>query len=197
MTWSITILASLGVPCACSPTIRYVLCPFCTVELDPTCSMKTNQGFSAWDELGSSFENHQPVTGIAWNGAFCNVFFISAAGFPALHDISCAMFGSSQEILWDLLDEDLKPLHIWLLWFTTTTACLAPWPLSMGILGCRIHDCGRRRLARHQDLLVIVYFPQMDAYVGVHTYNGIHWHIMNYKTNNMTFGFVSNWRIPP
>ena len=75
MTWSITILASLGVPCACSPTIRYVLCPFCTVELDPTCSMKTNQGFSAWDELGSSFENHQPVTGIAWNGAFCNVFF--------------------------------------------------------------------------------------------------------------------------
>ena len=75
-------------------------------------------------------------------------FKISAAGFPALHDISCAMFGSSQEILWDLLDEDLKPLHIWLLWFTTTTACLAPWPLSMGILGCRIHDCGRRRLAK-------------------------------------------------
>ena len=123
-------------PCACSPTIRYVLCPFCTVELDPTCSMKTNQGFSAWDEIGSSFENHQPVTGIGWNGAFCNVFFLKpAAGFPALHNISCAMFGSSQEILWDLLDEDLKPLHTWLLWFTTTTACLAPWPLSMGILG--------------------------------------------------------------
>lgn len=28
-------------------TFPYVLCPFCTVELDPTCSMKTNQGFEA------------------------------------------------------------------------------------------------------------------------------------------------------
>ena len=179
-------------PCAFSPTIRYVLCPFCTVELDPTCSMKTNQGFSAWDEGCSSFENHQPVTGIGWNGSFSNFFFLMdfriSLHFTIFH-VRCLV----PKKFWSDLSEveDLKPLHIWLLWFTTTTACLAPWPLSMGILGCRIHDCGRRRLARRLEFIGhFLFSPNGCIYVGLHT-STIEWHI-DYKTKNMIFGFVSN-----